>query len=125
MFYNESSRPISEAVEKLREAVKYLEHGWCRTNFAENRWKMKTSPLSSTACRWCAAGAILAAHGYTLQDTIDDERKHWHVVQCMEVIRSVVNMWPKGFYGWNDDPAQTQQNVINTFNKAIERHEKN
>jgi hypothetical protein len=48
-------------ITQLREARKLIERGWTRRTNARDSKGNPCAPESTRACRWCLAGALLAA----------------------------------------------------------------
>lgn len=101
----------TELTALLRKARGYVERGWTREVGARNTLGMETSSTNRYAIRWCTIGAMeranagpgeMVSHGRAL---------------LLSLIPDI------SLAGWNDAPGRTQQDVLNLFDRAIEKAE--
>lgn len=103
---------MKSVVEILVRARKYVARGWCQKAFAKDSYGNSVQESSSAACRWCAIGAIRQA--------------------CIDLNLDLPAGWPaidrllraapaEDLEAWNDQFGQTQQEVIEAFDRAIQQ----
>lgn len=91
--------------EILLEAATIIDRGWCRGEMARDQYGQKVHTTKSTACQWCALGALALA-----SDT------NWPAFElAAELVRSRVG---EKLSEWNDAPGQTGVNVAEEFRAA-------
>lgn len=104
-------------IDVLHVARQFIENGWTKRAFA------RETPTSVFACSveskkascFCASGAIQAAK-YHLNA---DDQAH---MEARSALLSVIH-WDS-IPLWNDAPNRTQEQVVNAFDRAIERLQK-
>ena len=90
------------AADKLREARKLIERGWCQHHYAEDAAGNIAEVGDDAAVAWCAAGALWKA-GTGIYE---------------------VGLMKRAIGGcatdaWNDAPGRTQAEVLAAFDRAI------
>jgi hypothetical protein len=83
------------------KAYELVEKGWTQGATARNKYGIETHHRSAEAVCWCAVGAICAAYMVSLED-------YSGMVKAEEKIGSLESL-----ADWNDDPARTQDEVVN------------
>lgn len=101
-----------EAAELLTAARALVLKGWTQGFYAVTSTGEYVSPLESTACAWCASGAIMAINAGFLDEPQDSACKAFAIMQAV-----VGDAIPD----WNDTPGRTQAEVVEAFDRAIER----
>lgn len=97
---------MSDAANRLREARKLIERGWCQDHYAETASGRECHWLDDVAAKWCILGAINHANGCLLFSSEPEI-----------ILSGAVGRQPLG--AWNDEPGRTQAEVLAAFDKAI------
>ncbi len=78
----------------VRGAIKRIEQGWCKEDYARDAWGRRVSPVAGDACVWCLEGSIgLSFRG-------DYSRKR--LVQRLEKSAGILGSG-KTLADWNDE----------------------
>jgi hypothetical protein len=107
---------IQQVIELLERSRNLLAKpgGWCQLVAATNKAGASVFADSPYAVSFCATGVLLHCHP-------TDELLIIARLALLDVINSKN---PDNQYdflsGWNDEPNRTQDEVVNTFNEAIE-----
>jgi hypothetical protein len=96
---------MSAVADKLREARKLIERGWCRNIQAMDKLGRDVDPHDPEAVCWCVYGALGAV------DAINDDN-------VLRPLKRAVGS-PQ-LANWNDASERTQAEVLAAFDKAIE-----
>ena len=108
------------AARVLDRAAAYVDRGWTQRAKARNADGDSWSPHSPDATCWCALGAVQAALGDLVDERTRDPRKRHLIFDCAldtlctETGSDTVSVW-------NDDPAQTAQDVAGALRRAALR----
>jgi hypothetical protein len=104
-------RNQSKAAGVLIEARNLVEEGWCRRSF------MRRDDQGNV--RYCIVGAIDAA----CRDGLDDELSYLraHAVNRMVEAAGTRNRGEVGISIWNDSWRRTKEEVLQAFDRAIEK----
>ena len=90
----------------LVEARQKIEQGWTQEAYARDKTNEKVSTSSREATCWCVMGALVAV-------TVRYD-------QALDTIMGVIGAkHPGDIIDWNDDPARTQEQVLELFDRAI------
>lgn len=103
---------MSAVADKLREARKLIERGWCQDAYALDANGDEIRENDPSAVCWCASGALLVDLNHP--DPIVHRAR-------MMFRRAIKNDF---IPGWNDRPGRTQAEVLAAFDKAIELAER-
>ena len=91
----------------LIEAKAKIEQGWCQKTDAKDKFGNFVSADSYAAVCWCSEGAIISVVG--LNNQAED---------TMDILRFITNC---GIVKWNDAPERTKEEVLELFDKAIDK----
>ena len=92
-------------LECLKKARDLLTKGWCQKWAADDDGK---DAYVENATKFCAFGALYYATGHEYHELYD--------ILCNE-------LEGRNLIKWNDEKDRTQQEVVNFFNKIIEKFE--
>ena len=112
-------------VKKLKQAIELLNIGWCRGHDAVDEHGNSIGPRSTKAVGWCAVGSIYAA---AHKPSFHYDYFHPIVSDVAETIKKSYPKFTKTsaddseviFY-FNDKPEVQFEQVIECFEKTIER----
>lgn len=84
--------------------------GWSKGSFARDSQGEKLAKPTTDAAFLCPSGAIMAACGYTIPSY-----GYSHAAQFVRLATGAYNLT-----FWNDEVAESQEQVIAAFDRAIE-----
>lgn len=100
----------------LERAKGYVERGWCQGSSATNEQGEVVNPFHPSACCWCAQGAVnAAAFEFRLESWFESA-----VTSLRKELR-ILGVENPSIPRWNDDPFRTKQEVLDLFDRAIQR----
>lgn len=102
-------------LEVLKAARERVARGWTQHAHARLSTGQPTRSNDSAAASWCAVGALGDGH----DDSIET------CATCAAETRLVIAAGAErfGLVGWNDASGRTQEEVLQAFDKAIQREE--
>lgn len=103
---------MSTAVEILEFSRDLIKNGWTSGNFAENREGFEVDPMSTSACSFCAAGAMSRAIHVLKPSPENSQLAH-------EALQTSLSSDFYGVIHFNDS-QQSEEPVIDLFDRAIE-----
>ena len=103
-----------DALTGMREI---LSVGWCQGKFSKNVHGEPVSPSCMTAIEWCLIGAI-----QKYQTSVGIRLETHEINHVFDTLRTTLELAnTKTLVGWNDTPHRTQKQVLELFDKTIER----
>ena len=102
---------LTNTIEIMKSAKRYLKKGWCKYHSALDKYGNFCPSWHENACAWCATGAIRRA-------SFEYNNYHEYSDQWAKIAFSKISGIDDIAF-WNDDPAQTQNKVLETFDCVI------
>lgn len=99
-------------IEVLKEARSKVAQGWCQGPCAVNADGMSVPPESAKACKWCVYGALEVVAGEE-----PDVRRMAELILDKEANAPAYS----NCVGFNEYPGRTQAEVLDLFDRAIEK----
>jgi hypothetical protein len=121
LFGGEHNGVPDLAAEALQRARGLVERGWCQRESARDATGKPVEPWSPAAARWSAAGAMDVAWRELSMAGRSPEIAR-SAFERAELALAVV--LGEQLVEWNDAPARTQAEVVDTFAQALDRAEK-
>lgn len=100
----------------LEKAKSFLEKGWTRCAYARSENLLNVAPDSPQAVCWCALGAIEAA--YLILDV-----RISYKFKAANLLAEAINLgreYKATIPSWNDCICSSKEEMLHTFDKAIE-----
>lgn len=108
----------SSVVEFLQVAQMYVAAGWTQGTYARDARGKDVAPGSPDAVCWCAEGAVAAA-----MEVLPAVPYFPHFAKVISPLAKTISpLVPETVWVcvWNDTPGRTQDEVLDTFSRAIE-----
>lgn len=106
------------ALMTLERAKKHIERGWCQKAYAVDAHGAPTLNHFPEARCWCAVGALRRACSEFGLDALDSTPA---IKQLAQHIESEEVSDTDAVLEWNDVEGRTQQEVLDLFDRAIQR----
>ena len=109
-------------IDLIKRAREFVEKGWTQGVHARDADDQEVHPLASTACKWCANGALVAAVCEMLPD--DRDERHGRLKACQRALLQELHETRFHFLvTWNDSAETKHSQVLDLFDKTIKRLE--
>jgi hypothetical protein len=109
----------SRGLQLLRDARRLVADSWCRGADARNEYGSEVDPWDDEAVSWSLLGALVAvgeregAHAGALP--------HDPLAAALYALSALIET--DSLVDWNDDPRQTQRNVLAVLDEAAASYE--